>query len=113
MNKYLLATCLSMSLIATSYAQDKPKPDPPAPGTAAPQPPTKTPPPPSTSTPNPNPPKPPEKDKDIDEYLKDGYDKIPGVFKLFRKKKGTNDTILMEVNDDEMKRLYLVQATAS
>jgi hypothetical protein len=113
MNKYLLAACISLSLLASSYAQDKPKPDPPAPGTNVPQPPAKSP----TTTPNPaqvpTAPKPPEQDKNIDDYLKDGYDKIPGVFHLFRKKKGTNDTVLLEVSDEEMKRLYLVQATAS
>ena len=116
MKRPLVAAVISVgllhaSLIAPAFAQDKPKPDPPAPGTPVPQTPPKNAP--STPPSPPAAPKPPEKDKDITEYLKDGYEKVDGAFTLYRKKKAAADTLLLEVTADQLKRLYLVQATAS
>jgi hypothetical protein len=51
-------------------------------------------------------------DKDIDETVK-GYEKIDGVFTLYRKKKGTSDSLMMEVSEKQLGKLYLLQTTAS
>lgn len=54
----------------------------------------------------------PKKEKDIDETVKD-YEKLPGVFTLYRKKEAGRDTIYMEIAESQLGRDLLLQATAS
>ena len=56
--------------------------------------------------------KPPEKEKDINEFVKE-YEKIDGLWTLYRKKKAASDSILMEVTEAQLGKLYLIQCTAS
>ncbi|MCS6830124.1 MAG: zinc-dependent metalloprotease [bacterium] len=53
-----------------------------------------------------------KKEKSIDEVVKD-YDKIEGLFTLYRKKEAGKDTIYMEVREDQLDRLMLLQVTQS
>lgn len=65
------------------------------------------------ATPKPEAAKPePAKDKDIDETVKE-HEKLSGIFTFYRKKKGTSDTLLMEVPDSKLGQLLMLQATAS
>src|SRR4051794_34670342 len=43
----------------------------------------------------------PEKEKTIDETVKE-YQKLTGLFTFYRKKKGTSDTLMMEVPKDRL-----------
>ncbi len=60
-------------------------------------------------------PKPPEpkKEKTIDETVKEGFTKIPGLVTLFRKKEAGKDTIYAEIPEDQLGKLMMLQATAS
>src|SRR5205807_532737 len=53
-----------------------------------------------------------EKDKNIDETVKE-YQKLTGLFTFYRKKKGTTDTLMMEVPEDRLGQLLMLQVTAS
>ena len=54
----------------------------------------------------------PKKDKTIEEVVKD-YEKLEGVFTLYRKKEAGRETVYMEVREDQLDKLLLMQATAS
>jgi hypothetical protein len=54
----------------------------------------------------------PKKDKTIEEVVKD-YEKLEGVFTLYRKKEAGRETVYMEVREDQLDKLLLLQATAS
>lgn len=60
-------------------------------------------------------PKPPEpkKDKTIDETVKEGFTKIPGLVTLYRKKEAGKDTIYAELPEDQLGKMMMLQATAS
>jgi hypothetical protein len=51
-------------------------------------------------------------DKSIDEVVKD-YQKIDGLFTLYRKKTVSSDSLLMEVPEEKLNKLFLLQATAA
>lgn len=53
-----------------------------------------------------------KKEKTIDETVKD-YEKIPGLFTLYRKQESGRDTIMMEIAESQLDRLVMLQATAS
>lgn len=53
-----------------------------------------------------------KKDKDIDETVKE-YEKIPGLFTLYRKKESGRETIYMEVKESQLDKLMMLEATAS
>ena len=55
---------------------------------------------------------PKKKEKTIEEVVKD-YEKIEGLFTLYRKKEAGKDTIYMEVREDQLDRLMLLQVTQS
>lgn len=57
-------------------------------------------------------PEPPKKDKTIDEVVKD-YEKVPGLFTLYRKKDNGNETIYMEIKEDQLDKLMMMEVTAS
>lgn len=54
----------------------------------------------------------PKKDKTIDEVVKD-YEKLPGLYTLYRKKESGRETIYMELKESQLNQLILIQATAS
>jgi len=54
----------------------------------------------------------PKKEKSIDETVKD-YEKLPGLFTLYRKKEAGRDTIYMEIKEDQLDKLMMLEATAS
>ncbi len=54
----------------------------------------------------------PEKEKNIDETVKE-FQKLTGLFTFYRKKKGTTDTLMMEVPEDRLGQLLMLQVTAS
>jgi len=54
----------------------------------------------------------PKKEKSIDEVVKD-YEKLPGLFTLYRKKESSHETIYMEIKESQLNQLMLVQATVS
>ncbi len=54
----------------------------------------------------------PKKDKTIDEVVKD-YEKLPGLFTLYRKKESGRETIYMEIKEAQLNKLILIQATVS
>lgn len=56
-------------------------------------------------------PKEEKKDQNIDDTVK-SFEKMPGVFPLYRQKKGASDTIYMEVPESQLGKLFLLQATA-
>ncbi len=51
------------------------------------------------------------KPKTIADEVK-GYTKIPGLFTLYRKQKGTSDSIYMEVKDSQLNKPFLMEVTA-
>lgn len=51
-------------------------------------------------------------ERSFEETVKE-YDRIEGLFTLYRKKKGAADSVLMEVPQRALGKLYLVQATLS
>ena len=53
----------------------------------------------------------PKKEKTIDETVKE-FEKLPGVFTVYRKKEPTRDTIYLEVREDQLDRLVMMQVTA-
>lgn len=54
----------------------------------------------------------PKKEKDIDETVKD-FEKLDGLFTLYRKRESNRDTIYLELREDQLDRLFLLQATAA
>jgi hypothetical protein len=55
----------------------------------------------------------PPKPKTIDDIVKD-YEKQPGLFTLYRKKDNNNrETIYLELREDQLEKLFFLQATAS
>ncbi|MBC7807608.1 MAG: zinc-dependent metalloprotease, partial [Akkermansiaceae bacterium] len=55
----------------------------------------------------------PKKDKTIDETVKEGFTKIPGLVTLYRKKEAGKDTIYAELPEDQLGKMMMLQATAS
>ena len=53
-----------------------------------------------------------KKEKTIDDTVKD-YEKLPGLFTLYRKKESGRETIYAEVKEDQLDKLMLLEATAS
>jgi hypothetical protein len=53
-----------------------------------------------------------KKEKTIEEVTKD-FEKLEGLFTLYRKKEAGKDTIYMEVRRDQLEKLYFLQATVS
>jgi len=53
-----------------------------------------------------------KKEKTIEDVVKD-YEKIPGLFTLYRKKEAGKDTLYMEVREEQLDRLMLLQVTAA
>ncbi len=51
------------------------------------------------------------KPKTIDDTVK-GFQKMPGLFTLYRKQKGTSDTIYMEIAASQLGQPFLLEATA-
>ncbi|HLK57071.1 MAG TPA: zinc-dependent metalloprotease [Chthonomonadaceae bacterium] len=54
----------------------------------------------------------PKKEKTIDDTVKD-YEKIPGLFTLYRKKENNRETVYMEIKESQLDKLFLLQATAA
>jgi hypothetical protein len=54
----------------------------------------------------------PKKEKSIDEVVKD-YEKLPGLYTLYRKKDSGRETIYMEIKEAQLNQLILIQATVS
>jgi hypothetical protein len=54
----------------------------------------------------------PAKDQEIDDVVKD-FKKMPGVFTFYRQKKGTSDTLYLEIPESMLDHWLLLQATAS
>lgn len=52
------------------------------------------------------------KPKTIDELVKD-YEKLPGLFTVYRKKEAGRETMYLELREDQLGQLYFLQATAS
>lgn len=52
------------------------------------------------------------KPKTIDDLTKE-FEKLPGLFTLYRKKEAGKDTIYLEVKEDQLGPLFFLQATAS
>ncbi|MFN7016241.1 MAG: zinc-dependent metalloprotease [Fimbriimonadales bacterium] len=55
---------------------------------------------------------PKKKEKTIEEVTKD-FEKLEGLFTLYRKKEAGKDTIYMEIRREQLERLYFLQATVS
>jgi hypothetical protein len=53
-----------------------------------------------------------KKEKTIEELTKD-FEKLEGLFTLYRKKEVGKDTIYMEIRRDQLEKLYFLQATVS
>ncbi len=53
----------------------------------------------------------PKKEKTIDETVKE-FEKLEGVFTVYRKKEPTRDTIYLEVREDQLDGLVMMQVTA-
>lgn len=54
----------------------------------------------------------PKKEKNIDETVKD-YEKLDGLFPLYRKREAGRTTLYMEIREDQLDKLVMLQATAS
>lgn len=54
----------------------------------------------------------PKKEKTIDETVKD-FEKMEGVFTLYRKRESGRDTIYLELKEEQLNQLMMLQATAS
>ncbi|MBC8139322.1 MAG: zinc-dependent metalloprotease, partial [Fibrella sp.] len=52
-------------------------------------------------------------EKTIDETIKEGFTKIPGLVTLYRKKEAGKDTIYAELPEDQLGKMMMLQATAS
>jgi hypothetical protein len=55
---------------------------------------------------------PKRKEKTIEEVTKD-FEKLEGLFTLYRKKEAGKDTIYMEIRREQLETLYFLQATVS
>ncbi len=53
-----------------------------------------------------------KKEKTIEEVTKD-FEKLEGLFTLYRKKEAGKDTLYMEIRDDQLEKLYFLQSTVS
>ncbi len=53
-----------------------------------------------------------DKPKNIDETVKD-WEKLPGVFTLYRKLDGNKQKLMLELTEDQFGKLYILQMTAS
>lgn len=53
----------------------------------------------------------PKKEKTIDETVKD-FEKLPGIFTIYRKQESGRDTIYLELNKDQLGRLFMMEVTA-
>ncbi len=53
----------------------------------------------------------PKKDKTIDEIVKD-YEKVPGIFTLYRKKESGRETLYLEIKEDQLDKYLMLQVTA-
>jgi hypothetical protein len=53
-----------------------------------------------------------KKEKTIDEVVKD-FEKMEGLFTLYRKKEAGKDTLYMAIREEQLNRLYFLQATIS
>lgn len=53
-----------------------------------------------------------KKEKTIEEVTKD-FEKMEGLFTLYRKKEAGKDTLYLEVREDQLEKLYFLQATVS
>ncbi len=53
-----------------------------------------------------------KKEKTIDEVVKD-FEKLEGLFTLYRKKEAGKDTLYMAIREEQFNRLYFLQATIS
>jgi len=96
----LATSALIIGLASAALAQTPPPTAPPA----------QTPPAQTTPTPPPTPPA--EDPKSIGAITK-GFDKLPGVFTLYRKKEGSSDTIYAEIPTDKLGKFTLLQVTNS
>ncbi|MCS6776291.1 MAG: zinc-dependent metalloprotease [Chloroherpetonaceae bacterium] len=54
----------------------------------------------------------PKKEKTIDDIVKE-FEKIPGLFTLYKKKESGRDKIYMEITEDQLDRLVMMEVTAS
>jgi hypothetical protein len=54
----------------------------------------------------------PKKEKTIDEVVKE-YEKVPGLFTLYKKKESGRDKFYMEIREDQLDKLVMMQVTAS
>ncbi|MCA1595701.1 MAG: DUF5117 domain-containing protein, partial [Chloroflexi bacterium] len=54
----------------------------------------------------------PNRIKSVDEVVKD-YQKIPGLFTLYRKTEAGRDSVYMEIREDQLDKLMLLEVTAS
>src|SRR5204863_2686371 len=54
----------------------------------------------------------PKKPKTIEEVVKD-YEKLPGIFTLYRKTELGRDTIYMEIKESQLDQIHLMEVTAS
>src|SRR5262249_55372141 len=52
------------------------------------------------------------KQKTIDDIVKE-YEKLPGLFTLYRKKEAGKDVIYLELRQDQLEKLFFLQSTAS
>lgn len=52
------------------------------------------------------------KQKTIDEIVKE-YEKLPGLFTLYRKREAGRDVVYLELRQEQLERLFFLQATAS
>lgn len=55
---------------------------------------------------------PKKKEKTIEEVTKD-FEKLEGLFTLYRKKESGKDTLYLEIRQDQLDKLYFLQATVS
>lgn len=53
----------------------------------------------------------PKKDKTIDEIVKE-YEKVPGLFTLYRKKESGRETLYWEIKEDQLDKYLMLQVTA-
>ena len=54
-----------------------------------------------------------KKDRVIDDVIKDGFTKIPGIVTLYRKTDNGRDQIYAELREDQIGKIMMLQATAS
>lgn len=54
----------------------------------------------------------PKKDKTIDDIVKE-YEKLPGLFTLYRKKESGRETLYMEIKEEQLDHLLMLEVTAS